>query len=249
MNAPARARKGLVTIVVPAKNEASAIARTLLSLPLRTLQVEGYESEVVVLDGQSSDATPQIAANLGARVLLDAMAGKGNALRLARRHFQGDYIVMLDADGTYAADAIPRVLGPLAFGDADVVMGARNAQPGAMTGVHRVGNRLLSLGAATLYGRWCPDLCTGLWGFRASALHAMPLQSERFGLEAEFFALSARLGMRVQSVPVDYLPRQGQSSLRAVRDGLRILRRLVVTRVARMPATPGVEAADLGEAA
>ncbi|MCA1818909.1 MAG: glycosyltransferase family 2 protein [Thermoplasmatota archaeon] len=240
MTQPA-ARKGLVTIVVPAKNEEAAIARTLASLPLQTLHLEGYRSEVVVLDGASRDATPRIAESMGARVLPDATPGKGNALRNARRHFAGDYVVMLDADGTYAPDAIPRVLGPISFGDADVVMGSRVAQPGAMTAVHKVGNRLLSLSAATLYGRWCTDLCTGLWGFRASALHAMPLKSERFGLEAEFFALAARLRMRVASVPVDYLPRQGTSNLRAVRDGLRILRRLMVSRVARMPAAPEAE--------
>jgi len=230
-----RDRQGLVTIVVPAKNEAAAIARTLSALPLATLGVEGYTSEVVVLDGNSRDETSRIAEGLGARVLLDAQPGKGNAMRLARRHFRGDYVVMLDADGTYAPDAIPRVLGPLAFGTADVVMGSRVVQPGAMTAVHKVGNRILSLSAASLYGRWCPDLCTGLWGFRASALHSLPLQSRRFGLEAEFFALASRMRLRVASVPVDYLPRQGSSNLRAVRDGLRILRRLVVTRVARMP--------------
>jgi dolichol-phosphate hexosyltransferase len=224
----------LVTIVVPAKNEAAAIARTLSSLPLRTLALDGYATEVVVLDGHSRDGTPEIAAAFGARVVPDAAPGKGNALRLARKHFQGDYVVMLDADGTYAPDAIPLVLGRLVR-DADVVMGVRRPQPGAMTGVHKVGNRVLSLAAATLYGRWCPDLCTGLWGFRSQALHALPLRSRGFGLEAEIFALSARLRLRLRSVRVDYLVRQGQSNLRALRDGWRILRRLLVSRVAPLP--------------
>lgn len=225
----------LVTIVIPAKDEAAAIARTIAALPLETLRLEGFETEVVVLDGNSRDGTARIAASLGARVLTDAEPGKGNAVRLARRHLRGEFIVMLDADGTYAPDAIPRVLGPLAFGAADIVMGARVAQPGAMSASHRVGNLLLSMAAATLYGRRCPDLCTGLWGFRAEALRSLPLRSRRFGLEAEIFALAARMRLRVSHVTVDYLPRIGTSSLRAVRDGWRILRRLVVSRVARVP--------------
>lgn len=229
------ARKGLVTIVVPAKNEAAAIAQTLTSLPIQTLHIEGYTTEILVLDGHSRDATPAIAGELGARVIPDAAPGKGNALRLARRHFQGEYIIMLDADGTYAPDAIPRVLGPLAFASADVVMGCRVAQPGSMSRLHRVGNQVLSLSAAALYGRSCPDLCTGLWGFRAEALHAMPLRSRGFGLEAEIFALAARMRLRLAKVDVDYLPRSGESNLRAMQDGWRILRRLLVSRVVTMP--------------
>jgi len=240
MTPTTRIRKGLVTIVVPARNEERAIARTLASLPLKTLYVEGYDTEVVVLDGQSTDATARIAESLGAVVVRDVELGKGNALRNARKHFHGDYIVMLDADGTYAPDAIPHLLGPLAWGEADVVMGRRMAQPGAMTRVHRIGNRLLSLSAATLYGRRCPDLCTGLWGFRANALHGLPLQSRGFGLEAELFALSARRRLRIGSVLVDYLPREGHSNLRALHDGWRILRRLLTSRVARMPAPTDV---------
>jgi dolichol-phosphate mannosyltransferase len=113
------------------------------------------------------------------------------------------------------------VLAPLARNEADVVMGTRLAQPGSMTGAHRAGNALLSLGASALYGRRCPDLCTGLWGFRAHTLHALPLRSRGFELEAELFALSARLGFRITHAPTDYLPRKGHSKL-STRDGVRI---------------------------
>lgn len=204
-------RTGLVTVVVPAKNEAAAIGRTLRSLPLSTLHATGFDVEVFVLDGHSGDDTPQIARRWGARVVFDPEPGKGSALRHARDLFRGDYVVMLDADGTYAADAIPRVLDPLARGEADVVMGYRLPQPGSMAGANRVGNALLSLLASLLYHRACPDLCTGLWGFRAEVLRALPLQSRGFGLEAELFALSSRLRLRVAREPVDYLPRSGDT--------------------------------------
>ena len=206
---------GLVTIVLPAKDEAGAIAATLRSLPHEALRAAGYRTEVIVLDGQSKDDTERIARECGATVVRDRGRGKGCALREARATFQGDYVVMLDADGTYAPDAIPRVIALLAAGDADIVMGDRRILPGSMTRVHRVGNALLSLGASTLYGKRVPDLCTGLWGFRVDALHRLPLRANGFELEAELFALSARLGLRIRHTDVDYLPRTGTSKLAA----------------------------------
>ncbi|HEX2065557.1 MAG TPA: glycosyltransferase family 2 protein [Candidatus Thermoplasmatota archaeon] len=223
-----------VTIVVPAKDEEAAIGATLDSLPVETLRTAGYEPEVVVLDGHSTDATVEIARAWGATVVQDRGRGKGAAVRDARHALKGDFTVMMDADGTYAADAIPRVLDPLARGEADVVMGHRLKQPGAMTGVHRFGNTMLSLGATVLYGRRCPDLCTGLWGFRTEALRSLPMQSEGFELEAELFSLSARLRYRIAHTPVDYLPRKGTTKLTAL-DGLRIGWCLVRSRFQELP--------------
>jgi hypothetical protein len=216
--APARR----VTIVLPAKNEEAAIGRTLRALPLATLEAMGFTNEVLVLDGQSTDRTAAIAAAWGATVVTDRQRGKGNALRNASHLFSGDYIVMLDADGTYAADAIPRVVSRLAFGTADVVMGRRVPQAGSMSRVHEAGNSLLSVGATVLYGKACPDLCTGLWGFRAEAFRQLRLRAKGFELEAELFALSSRLGLRIQQVRTDYLPRHGPTKLSGGPDGLRI---------------------------
>ncbi|HUR63718.1 MAG TPA: glycosyltransferase family 2 protein [Candidatus Thermoplasmatota archaeon] len=224
----------LVTIVVPAKDEEAAIGATLDSLPVDTLRMVGYEAEVIVLDGNSTDATVEIARAWGAVVVQDRGRGKGAAVRDARHALRGEFTVMMDADGTYAADAIPRVLDPLARDEADIVMGHRRKQPGAMTGVHRFGNTMLSLGATVLYGRRCPDLCTGLWGFRTEALRALPMQSQGFELEAELFSLAARLRFRVSHTPVDYLPRHGLSKLTAL-DGLRIGWCLVRSRFQELP--------------
>lgn len=217
-----RPRPGLVTIVVPAKNEAPAIGRTLRGLPVGTLRAAGYTVETVVVDGRSRDGTDDIARRHGARVIRDGGAGKGLAVRQARGAFHGEFIVMIDADGSYAPDAIPRVVDAMARGGADVVMGDRRPQPGSMSGLHRVGNRLLSMQATLLYGTACRDVCTGLWGFRHEALRGLPLRSTGFELEAELFATSTRLGLRIAHVPVDYLPRQGVAKLSASRDGMRI---------------------------
>ena len=230
--------RGLVTIVIPAKNEQASIAATLGRLPMATLRAAGLEAEVLVLDGNSSDQTATIARDCGATVIPDRSAdGKGTALRDARPLFRGDYVVMLDADGTYPPDTIPSMLVPLLVGDADIAMGRRRATKGAMTASHKVGNALLSATATMLYGRKCPDLCTGLWAFRADALRSLPLKSKRFGLEAELFALASRRRLRFAHVDIDYLPRRGGSApkLRFGPDGTRIVLRLLKSRFTRMP--------------
>lgn len=225
----------LVTIVLPAKNEQAAIGRTLRALPVSTLRALGLQSEVFVLDGRSQDATAAIAKHWGARVVADPEPGKGAALRNAIGLFRGQYVVMLDADGTYPADAIPRVLAPLVRGDADIAMGTRQPQPGAMSTHHFLGNAMISLVASVLYGKFCQDVCTGLWAFRSDALRALPLESQGFGLEAELFSLSTRMGLRTTQVRIDYLPRQGEKKLSGGPDGLRIVRRLMRSRFVPLP--------------
>lgn len=227
----------LLTIAVPAKDEAETLGGTLEALPIETLETLGLEVEVCVLDGDSSDRTPEIARDWGATVVPDDGQGKAIALREAREEMAGDLVVMLDADGTYAADAIPRVLRPLRRGEADVVMGRRHPRPGAMKPTHRVGNALLSLEASVLYAKPCPDVCTGLWGFRGELLRKLPLQSTGFELEAELFALATRMGIDIERVPVDYLPRDGETKLEGRRDGWRIAWWLVRSRFTPIPET------------
>lgn len=224
-----------LTLVVPAKNEEEVIGETLSSLPITTLETMGLNVEVYVLDGNSEDRTHAIARRWGATVIPDSHEGKGAAFRHALDSFQADYVLMLDADGTYPPDAIPRVLGPLIHGDADVVKAPRNVQPGAMKLSHRAGNALLSLEASVLYARRCQDLCTGMWAFRGEVLDTLPLQSTGFELEAELFALTSRLDLRVERVPIDYLPRMGETNLSGRRDGWRIAWWLVRSRFTRLP--------------
>lgn len=231
--AEARPERGVVTLLVPAKNEEHGIGMTLRALPLATLEAQGFGHEVLVLDGASVDRTCDIARAWGAEVLAQPAPGKGSAVRAARARIRGDYVVMLDADATYAADAIPMVVDALARGEADVVMGSRlrgRIAPGAMSLTNRVGNHLLSFLASALYGRRCTDVCTGLWGFRADAFRALPLESAGFELEVELFGRAARAGLRVREVPVDYLPRRGGTKLSRLADGLRIGWCLVRTR-------------------
>ena len=224
-----------VTIVLPAKNEERAIGQTLRALPLATLRTMGLDPEVLVLDGHSHDATAEIARQWGATVIPDREPGKGSAMRNAIERLASPFVVMMDADGTYAPDAIPRLLNPLLRAEADVVLGHRRRLPGSMTSSHFLGNKVLSVFSTILFGRMCRDVCTGMWGFRLDALRSLPLQSIGFGLEVELFALATRLRMRLVHVRVDYLTRAGPAKLSFGHDGLRIVRRLMRSRFGPIP--------------
>lgn len=224
----------LVTVVIPAKDEEEGVREILRALPVKTLRSMGLDTEVFLLDGNSRDGTRDVAAAYGATILTDPEPGKGAAFRHARSSFNGDLIVMLDGDGTYPVDAIPRVVAPLLRDDADVVMGSRVAQPDAMSVVHRFGNTMLSFMASVLHGRPCPDVCTGMWAFHRDVLLSLPLQSSGFELEAELFAMTARLEKRILSVQIDYLPRIGESKLSTMH-GFHIAWHLVRTRFMPLP--------------
>ena len=245
-----RGRRGLVTLLLPAKDEEGAIGATLAALPLETLAMQGFATEVLVVDGRSRDHTAAIARGWGARVVTQRGRGKGAGVREARGAVRGDYVVMLDADCSYATDAIPFIVEALARGEADVVSGSRfrgQRSAGSLRPVNLIGNVLLSTAASVLFLRPCSDVCTGLWGFRAEVFRALPLRSRRFDLEVELFGRCARAGVRWREVPVDYLPRRGGTKLSRTRDGVRIGLRLLRTRFDHP--RPSLAAADLAAAA
>jgi dolichol-phosphate hexosyltransferase len=225
--------RGKVTILIPTKNEEAGIAETIDALPLEQLDEMGWKTEVLVVDGHSTDRTREIAEAKGARVVLQEGKGKGWGVRSAIPHVQGDYIVMLDADTTYPADAIPEFLKHVSNGS-DVIIGSRfkgTIEDGAMTKKNRLGNQMLSLFASVLYGKRVTDVCTGMWAFKARALRRLHLNSDHFEIEAELFAQSAKSKLVIEEVPIHYRKRAGKSALNPLRDGMRIAAKLARKRV------------------
>lgn len=218
-----------VTILLPAKNEETGIEATFAALPLERLADLGYPVDILVADGRSHDRTREVAQRYGARVVQQLGTGKGRAVRSALDVAHGEYVVMLDADSTYPAHAIPAFVA-LLDGGFDVVMGSRFRgviDAGAMKRMNRFGNRGLSWLASALYGRRCTDVCTGMWAFRRETIRTLGLTSTHFEIEAELFARACRARLRVAEVPIQYTVREGVTKLGSVGDGLKIGRALV----------------------
>lgn len=225
-----------VSVVIPAKNEARNIAWVLERLPI-------IVDEVVLVDGQSRDGTVEVARAVRPDVVVinEMQPGKGAALRAGFTAATGDYIVMLDADGSMDPLEIPRFVRPLDAG-ADLVRGTRFADGGATTDMSLLrdaGNLVLRRIANTMYGTANTDLCYGFAAFRRSAVLSLDLDAVGFEIEAQLFLRSVRHGLRIAEVGSFEAPRRyGTSNLHAFRDGWRILKTIVRERLRTPSANP-----------
>ena len=217
-----------VCIFIPTLNEAPTIGEL----------IEGFRQHgflhIFVMDGNSTDKTPDIARSAGAVVRTQAGKGKGNAIIEAVDAIDEPYVLMLDGDGTYSPQDAERMLDPLALGF-DHVIGDRlaNPEPGAFTRLNLLGNQLLNVMFRIAHGK---DLCDILSGYRAFTLRSirqMTLKEAGFEIETEMAVEAVRNGQRVTVVPVRYLARPGTiTKLNPLQDGFRIFS--TIYRLAKM---------------
>jgi len=228
------AARGQVSLIVPARNEAANVGWVLARIP-------ECVDEVILVDGDSTDSTLEMArASLPSlRVVAQQGRGKGSALRTGFLEAKGEYIVMIDADGSMSPAEIPRYVHFLENGY-DLVKGSRFMGGGGsldITTVRQLGNRALLALTNLMYQSTLTDLCYGFMAFRRDALDRMDLRSSGFEIETEMVVRALLSGLRVAEVPTLELPRRtGQSNLRTFRDGQRVLRTLLNERRGRGPA-------------
>jgi dolichol-phosphate mannosyltransferase len=221
-----------VSIIFPALNEEATIGKVIDEVPMEEIEGKGYRAEVIVVDNGSTDKTREIAEAKGARVITEPRRGKGRAIRTAFESVGGDYVFMLDADFTYPATYIPRML-KLLEGKYDVVLGSRlngQLEDGAMSRLNLVGNHLLSFLTNILYGTRISDLCSGLWGFRGEVPRSLKLDAMGFELEVNMLIEIAKHGYRIGELPIYYRRRPTPTKLHSLRTGFRIGRTLVRKR-------------------
>jgi glycosyltransferase involved in cell wall biosynthesis len=219
-----------VSIVFPCLNEASSVGDCVEN-STEQLERAGISGEVIVCDNGSEDGSELQAARAGARVVRESTRGYGSALRAGIRAAQGEYIVMLDADGSYDLGAIAPMVASLRAG-ADLVMGNRfrgRLAPGSMPWLHQhVGSPLLSWLLNLFFGTSVGDVHCGMRAFTRDAYHRLALKTTGMEFASEMVARAARIKLNIAEVPVDYHPRAGESKLRRYRDGWRHLRFLLM---------------------
>jgi glycosyltransferase involved in cell wall biosynthesis len=212
-------------VVVPALNEERNIGEILGRLP-------GGLHEVILVDGNSTDATVEVArkARPEIKVVHQHGRGKGAALRSGFAAVTGNLIVMLDADGSADPAEIPRFVGALEAG-ADFAKGSRFIGDGGSDDITRLrsaGNRALSGTANLLNGTNFTDLCYGYNAFWARCLPFISLDVAGFEVETLINLRIASAGMRITEVPSYEASRiSGQSNLKTFRDGWRVLKTIM----------------------
>ena len=210
-------------IILPCLDEAAALPWVLSRLPAG--------ARAIVADNGSTDGSDHVAREWGAMVIHVAQRGFGAACDAGLHAAESDLVAILDADASLDPGDLPPLVGLVASGLADLVLGRRRPTVRSAWPIHaRVGNAVLAWELRRRTGYPLYDLGPMRVARRVDLL-ALPVTDRRFGYPLETVVHAAEAGWRVTEVPVPYYPRTGRSKVtgtvrgtaRAVRDMRRVL--------------------------
>jgi glycosyltransferase involved in cell wall biosynthesis len=210
-----------LSVVMGTYNEEAAIGTVLEDID----RVTDGRAEVVCVDS-SSDRTPEIAREHGARVVEQPAMGYGVAVSKALQSAGRPVIVTTDCDDTYPMEALPEFLDAINAGR-DVVSGDRlywGAE--AMPEFNRLGNAGFALIASALLGERVHDTTTGMRAYRREVIEDIEW-TENTGLSAELLIRPLARGFDVQERPIEYRERAGETTLDPIKGGLAIAKSIV----------------------
>lgn len=213
-------------LIIPALNEAEVIGAMLDAVP------RDWYAAIVVADNASTDGTAEIARSRGAMVVSEPQRGYGAACLAALAVLPPgiEAVVFMQADLSEDPEEAAGLVGPIAEGRADFVLGSRveRALPGSLTLAQRLGNALATTLIRIRFGRRFSDLGP-FRAIRRSSLDRLEMADRTYGWTVEMQIKALRAGLRVEEVPVSYRPRaagvnkvSGQIGV-AIRAGWKIL--------------------------
>jgi glycosyltransferase involved in cell wall biosynthesis len=226
-----RQREISVTVVIPALNEADGLALILPTIP-------SLVSELIVVDGGSTDDTVQIIRRMypSAVRIRQTGRGKGDALKAGLAAATGDIVVTMDADGSMNPDDIVPAVGALLDG-CDFVKGSRaldGAGSGDFSPLHRFGNWALTALSNLVFDAGYTDITYGFNAYWRRVMLNADTLSDGFEFEIQAAIRASRSGLMTGEVPCYEAPRAGGASkLSPMRDGWAIARILAVEALPR----------------
>ena len=198
-----------LSVIIPALNEEESLPAVLAELPWTRLH------QVIVVDNGSQDRTAEIAAANGAIVVREPRRGYGAACKAGMQAApEADVLIFLDADGSFDAQEIDRLVEPITRGEAELVLGSRLAglrEPGAMPLHGLIGNWLV----AQVISRLAHIPITDLGPFRAitrQTLVHLQMEELTYGWPSEMIVKAAHHRLRIREIPVRYRQRYGGQS-------------------------------------
>jgi glycosyltransferase involved in cell wall biosynthesis len=221
----------MISIIIPTLNEEEGIKKTINRIPKRRLSELGYNLEIIIIDGNSTDMTREIASRMGTRVVLEKRNGYGRAFKTGFSEAKGDILITLDADGTYPVELIPEYVQVLKEKGLDFITINRfsKMQDGAMNAYHKFGNEMLSLFMRLLYSIDVRDSQSGMWIMSRRFIQRINIQSDQFSMSEEIKIIAFKF-FRAVELDGRYYKRVGQVKLATFSDGWRNLKYLIQYR-------------------
>jgi glycosyltransferase involved in cell wall biosynthesis len=219
-----------ITILMPALNERDSIGKTIESIPLDKLSGMGYDPEIVIVDGESTDNTAELAKAHGAKVITTTK-GYGRQYRAGFEIASGEIICTADSDCSYPMEEIPGLINILIKENLDFISTNRFAfmDSDSMAHANRFGNWFLTLVTNILFNYHLKDSQSGMWVFRKKILEQIELTGNGMSLSQEI-KIKAFGKFRVREVDSTYRKRVGKVKLRIFFDGLDNLFSLIKLR-------------------
>ncbi|SMH59260.1 glycosyltransferase family 2 protein [Azospirillum agricola] len=215
-----------VAVLIPCYNEEAAIASV-----VRDFRAALPDATVYVYDNNSSDRTVEVARAAGAVVRHEPLQGKGNVMRRMFSDIEADVYVLVDGDDTYHAPSAPLLVKRLWEDQLDMVNGARVTDiVAAYRPGHRFGNLLLTGMVANIFGNRIGDMLSGYRVFSRRFVKSFPALASGFETETELTVHALELRMPIAEIKTPYKDRPpgSHSKLNTIRDGVRILKTILI---------------------
>jgi glycosyltransferase involved in cell wall biosynthesis len=220
----------IIAIILPAYNEELTIAET-----IRGFHRELPHAEVWVIDNNSSDETGKVARTVieelrcAGGVINESRQGKGNAIRSAFMKIEADVYILADADMTYPAEMVIKMMHPILNGSADMVVGDRHSHGDYAKEnkrrFHNPGNKLVKFLVNKLFKSSLVDIMSGYRIFNRKFVKLYPVLVEGFEIETDMTLHALDKRFRIIEIPVKYKdrPKGSFSKLNTFTDGLRVV--------------------------
>ncbi len=207
-------------ILIPSYNEARTIGAIAEELKSRALTV-------YVVDDGSTDKTADIAASHGAVVIAhDKNKGKGASLiegfdRILKEDF--DAVLIMDGDGQHAMSDVENFFNKMAQTGADIIIGNRMLDTSSMPVTRKITNGIMSRIISKMCGQTIPDTQCGFKLIKRNVLESIKFEFSNFEIESEILIKAARLGFKIESLPVRTVYQDETSKIKPLFDTIRFL--------------------------
>lgn len=217
-----------IAILIPCYNEEVTIKKV-----IEDFRQELPGADIYVYNNNSNDKTYEIAKECGAIVKNEYNQGKGNVIRRMFREVDADIYVMVDADDTYPAKSVHKLIAPIKEKKADMVVGDRLSngtyKKENKRKFHGVGNNLVRCAINTAFKANLADIMSGYRAFSKMFVKNIPVLSSKFEIETEMSLFALDKKFIIKEVPIEYKdrPEGSFSKLNTIKDGVKVIKTII----------------------